>query len=87
MNTVSTSKARSNLADLFNRAAYAHERTRVTRKGQPVAAIVPLDDLEAMEALEDLMDLKAAAESIRDAEEHGGVMDIEEYFAEEDSVA
>ena len=69
---VSTSEARRSFSDLLGRARYVHERFHITRKGQPVAAIVPLDDLEAMQALEDAMDVKAARESLRDAEEHRG---------------
>ena len=63
------------------RGRYAHERFRITRKGQPVAAIVPLDDLEAMQALEDAMDVKTARESLRDAEEHGGTVGAEAFFS------
>ena len=44
-----------------------------------MAAIVPLDDLEAMQALEDAMDVKAARESLRDAEEHGGTVGAEAF--------
>ena len=44
-----------------------------------MAAIVPLDDLEAMQALEDAMDVKAARESLRDAEEHGGRVGAEAF--------
>ena len=41
---------------------------------------MPLDDLEAMQALEDAMDVKAARESLRDAEEHGGTVGAEAFF-------
>ena len=78
--TLSTSEARRSFSDLLGRARYAHERFRITRKGRPVAAIVPLEDLEAMQALEDAMDLKAARSALRDAEEHGGTMDAEAFF-------
>ena len=46
-----------------------------------MAAIVPLDDLEAMQALEDAMNVKAARESLRDAEEHGGTVGAEAFFS------
>ncbi|PSQ91519.1 MAG: hypothetical protein BRD52_07935 [Bacteroidetes bacterium SW_4_67_19] len=52
-----------------------------------MAAIVPLDDLEAMQALEDAMDVKAARESLRDAEENGGTMDAEAFFESLDKEA
>ena len=58
-----------------------------TRKGRYAAAIVSLDDLEAMQALEDAMDVKAARESLRDAEENGGTMDAEVFFESLDKEA
>lgn len=65
---VSTTQARENLADLLNRAAYRGERFIVDRHGKPLAAIVPVEDLERLEALEDAADLKAVAEVREDAE-------------------
>ena len=85
--SISTSEARRMFSDLLSRACYANERFAVTRKGRPVAAIVPLDDLEAMQALEDAMDVKAARESLRDAEENGGTMDAEAFFESLDKEA
>ena len=82
MSTVSTSTARKDLADILNRASYAHERTVVTRNGKPVAAIVSLEDLEAMEALEDQMDLQAARESLKDAREGGGTKNFKAFLKE-----
>ncbi len=82
MNTVSTTEARRQLADLLGRARYARERTTITRKGQPFAAIVPLEDLEAMEALENAMDLKVARQRIEKDRLHGGSVTIAEYLDE-----
>ena len=82
MSTVSTSTARRELADILNRASYAQERTVITRKGKPVAAVVSLEDLEAMEALEDQMDLQAAHESLKDAKEGGGTKNFREFLKE-----
>ena len=81
-NTLSTSIARKELADILNRASYAHERTIVTRNGKPVAAIVSLEDLEAMEALEDQMDLQAARRSLKDAKAGGGTKNFKEFLKE-----
>lgn len=79
-NTISVSEARRTFSDLLGRAQYAHETFRITRKGKPVAAIVPLDDLEAMEALEDAMDMRAARASLKDAKDNGGTVDAEAFF-------
>lgn len=57
---IASSAARSEFADLVNRAAYAGERVIVHRRKKPVAAIVPLEDLDLLETLEDRIDLEDA---------------------------
>lgn len=57
---VASSTARSEFADIVNRAAYAGERVIVHRRKKPVAAVVPLADLELLEQLEDRIDLEDA---------------------------
>ena len=53
-----TSTARAQFADLVNRAEYAGERTIVHRRKKPVAAVVPIEDLELIERCEDELDLR-----------------------------
>ncbi len=65
---VSVSEARATFAELVNRAAYGHERVRVVRRGRPVAAIVPIEDVELLERLEDEVDLQAARDALADPE-------------------
>ncbi|MEX2548061.1 MAG: type II toxin-antitoxin system Phd/YefM family antitoxin [Chloroflexota bacterium] len=60
-------RARS-FAELVNRAAYGHERVLVARRGRPIAAIVPIEDVEFLERMEDELDLKAALEALADPE-------------------
>lgn len=57
---IASSTARSEFADIVNRAAYAGERVIVHRRQKPVAAVVPLSDLELLEQLEDRIDLESA---------------------------
>jgi prevent-host-death family protein len=57
---VTSSAARSEFADIVNRAAYGGERVIVHRRKKPVAAVVPLADLELLEQLEDRIDLEDA---------------------------
>lgn len=54
-----SSAARKQLPDILNRAAYTGERFVVNRHGKPVAAIVPVQDLDHLEKLEDVADLEA----------------------------
>ncbi len=50
---ITSSAARNEFAELVNRAAYGGERVIVHRRKKPVAAVVPLADLELLEQLED----------------------------------
>ncbi|HET6568309.1 MAG TPA: type II toxin-antitoxin system Phd/YefM family antitoxin [Rhodothermales bacterium] len=47
--SISTGKARRAFSDVINRASYLKERVILTRHGKPVAAIVPIEDVEALE--------------------------------------
>jgi prevent-host-death family protein len=42
--TVNVSKARENLSNMLNEVAYGHERYIVERRGQPLAAIIPVSE-------------------------------------------
>lgn len=51
---------RNTFSDYLNRAQYQGERIIIERRGKPVAAIVPLADVELLEQLETQADIKAA---------------------------
>jgi len=53
-----TSTARAQFSDIVSRAEYAGERTVVHRRKKPVAAVVPIEDLELIERYEDELDLR-----------------------------
>lgn len=76
--TISTGQLRQKLADTLNRASYAKDRIVVQRNGQPVAAIIPMDDLDALEALEDVADARAADA----AKVEGGAKPLADFLAE-----
>lgn len=42
-------QARAELADLVSRVGYSGERILLTRHGRPLAALVPVADLESLE--------------------------------------
>ena len=65
---VGVSEARETFAELVNRAAYGHERVLVARRGRPIAAIVPIDDVEFIERIEDELDRQAALDALADPE-------------------
>jgi prevent-host-death family protein len=70
MTTTTAVELRENLHDILHRAQYAHERVTITRHGKPVAAIVPLEDLEFLQELEDRFDQAEAEIVYGEMEEH-----------------
>jgi prevent-host-death family protein len=67
MATLDTTKAKDTFGDTVNRAAYGKERIILTRRGKPVAAIVPLEDLELLDELENAADAAEVAEARAEA--------------------
>jgi prevent-host-death family protein len=63
MATIGSRQAREQFAELLNRAAYAGERIVISRRGKPVAALIPADDLALLEQLEDAEDIAAVREA------------------------
>jgi prevent-host-death family protein len=61
---------RNTFSEYLNRASYQGQRIIIERRGKPVAALVPLEDLQRIEAMEDQADLKAAKKARK---EKGGV--------------
>lgn len=70
MPPVPIEELRLNMADTINRAAFGRERVILSRHGKPVAAIVPVSDVELLDALEDRDDLRAA---LKARKEKGGI--------------
>ncbi len=62
--------ARDELPDLVARAAYAHERTVIAKRGKPLAALISMEELEILEHLleehRDRMDTEAADQVMAD---------------------
>ncbi|NNC19431.1 type II toxin-antitoxin system Phd/YefM family antitoxin [Corallococcus exiguus] len=68
MMEVSITEARDDLAELLNRAAYGKERLVLTRHGKKLVAVIPFEDLQALEALEDRRDIQKADAARRESE-------------------
>jgi prevent-host-death family protein len=71
MATLSTVLARNEFSTVINRAAFGKERVILARRGKPIAAVVPMEDLELLRALEDRADLADAIAAEREASEKG----------------
>lgn len=74
---VSTADARKHLADIVNRVAYGQEAIILTRRGQDVAALVSIAELELLQLIEDRMDIEDAKRAIK---EPGGNIPAEEVW-------
>jgi len=61
---LTTSEARDGFAELVNRVAYGRERVVIHRRGHDLVALVPVEDLEALEAAENAADLATAREAL-----------------------
>ena len=61
---VSTADARKNFADIVNKVAYGKEPIVLTRRGQDVAALVSIDELELLQQIEDHIDIEDAKQAL-----------------------
>ena len=59
-NKISAADARKKFANIINRVAYGKESFVLTRRGEPLAAIVSIDDLKLLQEIEDQMDIDDA---------------------------
>lgn len=73
MSSLSSSDARQHFPEIINEAAYGKKRTIVTRRGKKVAAIVPIEDLEALEVIENKIDLEEARAALEDIKRNGAI--------------
>jgi len=62
--TISTAEARKNFADIVNKVAYGKEPIVLTRRGQKVAALVSIDELELLRQIEDYVDIEDAKKAL-----------------------
>ncbi len=58
LRTMTAAGARSQFSEVVNRTAFGGERVVVTRRGKPLAALVPIEDLALLEELEDRVDAR-----------------------------
>lgn len=66
---LSATEARDGFGETLNRVTYGKERVVVSRRGKPIAVLVPLEDLALLEQLEDEVDLDAARSALAESEE------------------
>lgn len=69
MTTLSITEARENFPELLRRVAADKERIILTRDGEELVAVIPIEDLALVEALEERADIEDAREALREARE------------------
>ena len=66
MYRVPTSQLRYEIGAVVSRVEHARKRTITERRGKPVAAVAPTEDLAALEELEDRLDIEEAERILAD---------------------
>jgi prevent-host-death family protein len=73
---ISTADARKNFADIVNKVAYGKESIVLTRRGQEIAALIPMDELELLQQIEDYIDIEDAKKALEDSGENIPAVDV-----------
>ena len=60
LNKITTANARKKFSNIINRVAYSDESFVLTRRGEPIAAIVSMKELKVLQELENQMDIEDA---------------------------
>ena len=62
--TFSTAEARKKLADIVNKVAYGKEPVVLTRRGEKIAALISMEELELLQLIEDYIDIEDARKAL-----------------------
>ncbi|MCF8044339.1 MAG: type II toxin-antitoxin system Phd/YefM family antitoxin [Desulfarculaceae bacterium] len=60
INKITTSDVRKKFSNIINRVAFGDESFVLTRRGEPIAAIVSLKELTLLQEIEDQIDIEDA---------------------------
>ena len=69
-NTVTTAEARKKLAEIVNRVAYGKEPVILTRRGEEIAALISMEELELLQLIEDHIDIEDALKALAEPGEN-----------------
>ena len=56
-NKITTADARKKFSNIINRVAFGNESFVLTRRGEPIAALVSIKELKLLQELEDQIDI------------------------------
>jgi prevent-host-death family protein len=71
MREYTTGEARDRFSEVVNEVAYGDERVVLTRRGKPIAALVPLSVLEILHELERIIDIDEAHQALKEGKTEG----------------
>lgn len=60
LNKITTADARKKFSNIINRVAFGNESFVLTRRGEPIAALVSMKELKLLQDLEDQLDIEDA---------------------------
>lgn len=69
--SINTADAKEEFTELVNRVVHNKERIVLTRRGNDIAAIVPIEDFILLLANQQKADLEDAANALKEAREQG----------------
>jgi prevent-host-death family protein len=75
--TVTTAEARKKLAEIVNKVAYGKEPVVLTRRGEEIAALISMEELELLQLIEDRIDIEDARKAL---EETGKNISAEKFW-------
>ena len=78
-NMVSTAEARKKFAEIINMVAYGKEPIVLTRRGEKLAALISMEELELLQLIEDRIDIEDARKAL---EEPGANLSAETLWKE-----
>ena len=77
--TITTADARKNFADIVNIVAYGKEPIVLTRRGQEIAALISIEELQLLRKIEDHIDIEDAKKALK---EPGKNISADEFWKE-----
>jgi len=60
LNKITTADARKKFSNIINRVAFGDESFVLTRRGEPIAALVSMKELKMLQEIEDQIDVEDA---------------------------
>ena len=70
IDTVTTAEARKHLSEIINKVAYGKDPVILTRRGEKIAALISMEELELLQFIEDHIDIEDAKKALAEPGEN-----------------